>query len=172
MPSRVFSEIFLHFNWHTQENARVLTGNLERWVHAYITNRCRQTSGVYFHDLGGTNDHIHLSVRIEPHVTISEFIKKLKGSTSHDANEQFKRKILYWQRGYGVVSFGRGRLKWVQSYVRNQRQHHAKGRIYARLEAITADEEMCQEESAPYGLPSEAEASPGRVSRLKPAKRK
>ncbi|HWL92861.1 MAG TPA: hypothetical protein VNT79_04950 [Phycisphaerae bacterium] len=44
------------------------------------------------------------------------------------------QKALEWQRGYGVVSFGKRNLNWVLDYVRRQREHHANGRIEARLE--------------------------------------
>jgi hypothetical protein len=38
-----------------------------------------------------------------------------------------------------VVSFGAGDLPWVISYVRNQRQHHAKGTTQERLEREEAE---------------------------------
>ena len=37
-------------------------------------------------------------------------------------------KVLEWQRGYGVVSFGKKHLDWVQNYIANQKEHHAAGR--------------------------------------------
>ena len=49
-------------------------------------------------------------MNIEPPVTISEMVKELKGGSSHDANSQLQQKLLYWQRGYGVVSFGKSNL--------------------------------------------------------------
>ena len=50
-------------------------------------------------------------------------------------------KTLQWQTGYGVVSFGTGDLDWVKAYVRNQRQHHAEGKISDRLEWFGVPEE-------------------------------
>jgi hypothetical protein len=64
----------------------------------------------------------------------------LKGASSHDINQRLGRKILEWQPGYGVVSFGTKDLDWVKAYVRDQRRHHAQGSIHERLEKITADE--------------------------------
>jgi hypothetical protein len=51
------------------------------------------------------------------------------------------RKLLDWQTGYGVVSFGTKDLPWVVSYVRNQKEHHAKGTIVGRLEKTDIDED-------------------------------
>ena len=92
------------------------------------------------HEVGGTETHVHLAVRVEPYITPSELVQLLKGSSSHDTNEYFKKKLLDWQRGYGVVSFGKKNLPWVIEYIRNQKEHHAKGTVEDRLEAVEEDE--------------------------------
>jgi hypothetical protein len=73
---------------------------------------------------------------------ISDFIGQLKGGSSHDVNQAMGRgqKVLEWQTGYGVVSFGTRDLEWVKEYIRNQREHHARGTIHDRLERITQEE--------------------------------
>ncbi|MCH8046241.1 MAG: transposase [Planctomycetes bacterium] len=53
--------------------------------------------------------------------------------------QRFKR--LEWQRGFGVVSFGKAHLDWVLRYIANQKEHHATGRIEERLERISLDED-------------------------------
>jgi hypothetical protein len=80
-----------------------------------------------------------LAINIEPHVTISELVKDLKRGSSHDTNEHLCKKLLYWQRGYGVVSFGKN--NWVLDYINRQKEHHARGRIQDRLERITEYED-------------------------------
>jgi putative transposase len=47
-----------------------------------------------------------------------------------------RQKVLEWQNAYGVVSFGTRDLPWVIEYVRNQREHHARGTIQERLEQV------------------------------------
>lgn len=49
-------------------------------------------------------------------------------------------KVLDWQAGYGVVSFGTKDLEWVKEYVRNQRERHAQRRVSDRLERIAVPE--------------------------------
>jgi putative transposase len=144
MSSHVFHEIYLHFNWHVKDDRPTLRPDIELLVHRLIKDRCRRTKGVYFHGIGGTETHIHLAINIEPHVTISELVKDLKGGSSHDLNAELGRKELYWQRGYGVVSFGRNNLEWVLRYIANQKEHHAKGRAQDRLERITAYEDEAE----------------------------
>jgi putative transposase len=141
MSAHVFHEVYLHLNWHVKEDLPILKPDLEPIVWNFITNRCRKTKGVYLHGIGGTETHIHLAINIEPHVTISELVKDLKGGSSHDTNEHLAKMLLYWQRGYGVVSFGKNNLDWVLNYINHQKEHHARGGIQDRLERITADED-------------------------------
>jgi len=104
-----------------------------------LRKRIVDTPDLFVHEIGGTETHVHLAVTIPPTLVISEWIGKLKGGTSHDVNQQMgkRQKVLQWQAGYGVVSFGTGDLEWVRLYVRNQREHHARGRAQDRLERIT-----------------------------------
>jgi hypothetical protein len=44
------------------------------------------------------------------------------------------RKIIEWQSGYGVVSFGTKATPWVVRDVEKQREHHAQRTTYERLE--------------------------------------
>jgi putative transposase len=145
MASHVFHEIYLHINWHTKNDQRLLTPKVEPLVHNFLRERCRATPGVYLHEVGGTEDHVHLAINIEPFVTISDLIGELKGASSHAINEQMRYKALEWQRGYGVVSFGRKQLDWVVAYVRNQKQHHAEGSTHHRLERTSEDEPLTPE---------------------------
>jgi putative transposase len=140
MPRNVYSEINLHFVWHTKDNAPVLVGPVEASLHTFLRDRALQTPGLYFHDIGGVEDHVHLVVSVPPTLLISDWIGQMKGSSSHYINHRIaNRHLLDWQTGYGVVSFGTGDLPWVISYVRNQKQHHAKGTIQERLERGEAE---------------------------------
>jgi putative transposase len=96
---------------------------------------------VYIHEIGGTETHVHLAVSIAPTLLISEFVGQLKGASAHDANQKFGHKVVEWQSGYGVVSFGTGDLDWVNAYVRSQKERHAHGNTQDRLERIMELEE-------------------------------
>ncbi|MCG3129628.1 MAG: hypothetical protein FLDDKLPJ_00362 [Phycisphaerae bacterium] len=149
MSSHVYHEIFLHFNWHTKGDLPLLCGELELLTHRELQAKCRRIKGAYLHGLGGTDTHVHMALSIEPFVTISDLVQELKGASSFEVNKRMNRKALEWQRGYGVVSFGKRNLEWVLDYVCRQREHHAVGRIQARLE-------IC--DSPNRGGPSPAEA--------------
>jgi len=137
MSRHIYSEINLHITWHVKESRPVISEAIEPRLHRYIRSYALQSQGVIFHEIGGTETHVHVAVSIPPTLLISEWIGKLKGSSSHYVNHELvNRKLLDWQTGYGVVSFGTKDLDWIVNYVRNQRQHHAGGSTHSRLEQI------------------------------------
>ncbi len=142
MSKSYYSEINLHLVWHTKENIPLLTSTIEPLAYRALRNRVLETPDVVLHEIGGIETHVHVAVTIPPTLTISEWIGKLKGGTSHDVNQQSGRnhKVLEWQIGYGVVSFGTRDLEWVKRYIRNQREHHGHSTAHDRLERITRED--------------------------------
>jgi REP-associated tyrosine transposase len=142
MARNYYSEINLHIVWHTKGSLPLLTPEVELFTHRYIRGKLINTPGAFIHEIGGIETHVHLAVTIAPTILISDLIGKLKGASSHEANQQLGhgRKVLEWQTGYGVVSFGTAHLQWVINYIRNQREHHARGTVEDRLERMTQDE--------------------------------
>ena len=137
------SEINLHLVWHTKQSLPLLTSTVEPIAHRYLKKRIVRTKGAFVHEIGGTETHVHLAVSIPPTLKISDWIGELKGGTTYDVNQKIgeRRKVLQWQTGYGVVSFGSGDLEWVLSYIRNQREHHQRGTVHERLERVTERED-------------------------------
>jgi putative transposase len=141
MSRHVYSEINLHFAWHVKESLPIISAEIEPGLHKFIRSYSLQAKGVIFHEIGGTETHVHVVVSIPPTLVIADWIGKLKGSSSHHVNHELaNRKLLDWQTGYGVVSFGTKDLEWVVKYVRGQKGHHANKTTVSRLERITDDD--------------------------------
>lgn len=140
MSESIYSEINFHITWHTKANMPLIKPEIETKLYKFLKRKIIETPEVYFHAVGGIENHIHLAVSVPPSLLISEWIGKLKGGTSYDVNQTSKHKLLQWQRGYGIVSFGTKDLQWVIDYILNQKEHHKNAAIYERLEKITNDE--------------------------------
>ena len=146
MGHNYYSELNLHLTWHTKESLPLLTERVAVLALRCIRQKIISTPGAFVHEIGGTETHVHVAVTVPPTLLISEFVGQVKGASSHAVNEQLGlREALQWQAGYGVVSFGTGDLGWVKEYIRNQREHHAQGRIHDRLERIAAGGMSSQE---------------------------
>src|SRR5262245_42842348 len=134
MARNYYAEINLHLTWHTKESAPLLVPNVEAIAHHCLRGRCINSPGVFIHEIGGVETHVHLCVTVAPTVLISDFIGQLKGASSHEVNQKLGYKVLEWQTGYGVVSFGTKDLSWVCAYVRDQKKRHSSGNVVERLE--------------------------------------
>lgn len=139
MAWHVFHDICLHVTWHAKDNVPLLKGDVERKVHEFLRRRRIETKGVFLHGISGTENRVHVVLSIEPFVNISDFIGGLKGASAREINKQKGAKALGWQRGFGVVSFGRKNLPFVVHYVSNQKEHHAKGTIHEGLERTSSN---------------------------------
>ena len=141
MSRRSYSEINLHLVWHVKSSLPVITAEIEPPLYKYIRSYALQSSDVIFHEIGGTETHVHLAVTIPPTLLISDWLGRLKGASSHYVNHKLaNRKLLDWQTGYGVVSCGAKDLEWVINYIRNQKEHHKKRTTVGRLERVAHEE--------------------------------
>ena len=146
MSTRAYSEINLHLVWHVKSNLPIITPEIEPRLYRYIRSYALQSKGLIFHEIGGTETHVHVAITMPPTLLISDWIGRVKGASSHYVNHELvNRKLLEWQTGYGVVSFGTKDLEWVVNYIRNQKEHHRKQTTVERLERATHDEEEKEE---------------------------
>jgi len=138
MPRNVYWELYFHLVWRTKDSLSLLLPKVEELTHKYLIHRALETTGTMVHAVGGIEDHVHMAVSLPPTIEIAKWIGDLKGASAHAINHgPCGLGTLAWQTGYGVVSFGKRDLPWVVNYVRNQREHHASGRVEDRLERIT-----------------------------------
>ncbi|MCB9849494.1 MAG: IS200/IS605 family transposase [Phycisphaerales bacterium] len=137
MSHDAYFEIYLHITWHTKGDAQLLRGEIERAVHDYIRGRIIAANDCWFDGIGGTDDHIHLIAHVAPTLNVASWIGDLKGASAHHINKEVAgQKLLYWQGGYGVVSFGKKNLGYVLDYVHSQRERHGSGKVIERLERV------------------------------------
>lgn len=63
----------------------------------------------------------------------------LKGASSHFVNQHEELEgRLYWQDGYGALTFARRDLERVVAYVANQKRHHREGALRLKMELCEA----------------------------------
>jgi putative transposase len=134
----IYTEAFYHFVWATRKREWFVTPEIERPLYRYIEQRCGEVR-VQVYALNGMPDHVHLVVGLPTTLSVSEFMETVKGTSSHYINHPSSRLgCLYWQPGYGLLTFARSDLKRVVAYVENQKQHHADGKLSPKMER-TAD---------------------------------
>jgi putative transposase len=78
---------------------------------------------------GGTQNHVHLLLRIPPMRRVSESIRDLKANSSRYMSETSGR--FAWQDGYAAISVSPSQVNAVRAYINDQERHHAT-RSYER----------------------------------------
>ena len=66
MSKRSYSEINLHFVWHVKSSVPIISPEIEANLYRYIKSYALQSQGLIFHEIGGTETHIHIAVTIPP----------------------------------------------------------------------------------------------------------
>ena len=135
----VYTEAFYHFVWATRRREWFITDAVERDLHRFIHGKC-DALRVHIYALNGMPGHVHLVVGLPATLSVSDFMEAVKGTSSHYINHLPKQPgCLYWQPGYGLLTFAQNDLIRVVTYVEDQKQHHAiGGRLSPKMER-TAD---------------------------------
>ena len=93
-----YSRIYIHLIWSTWDRLDLINDELEPILYSYITKKCRQQKGLLL-QIGGTPNHVHLLVKLLPAINISQFVKNIKGSSSHYIAQIIRPDSFFkWQR--------------------------------------------------------------------------
>ena len=128
--------LYYHLVWATKERESLIDNQREARLYPYIVSKANSLNCI-IHVLNGTDNHIHVIASIPPSLSIAEFVKRIKGSSSHYLNQNFSDEPKFiWQEGYGVFSLGAKQLDMAIAYVQNQKIHHQQNTTISMLERI------------------------------------
>ena len=78
-------------------------------------------------DIGGTDDHVHILLSLNPDLSVSKAVQLLKGNSSKWIHDNFTDLNMFsWQGGYGVFTVSKSQMDIIQKYIANQEEHHKK----------------------------------------------
>ena len=139
MAQNYYSELYFHFVWRTKGSLPLLVPAIRDQLWAEILRKSGELTA-YPLEVGGTEDHVHLLVSAPPTLLLSEFIGRVKGSTSHYVNHQLNAAHgLQWAEGYGVLSLAKKSVPAVRQYIQQQAAHHRNRTANARMECCESD---------------------------------
>lgn len=137
----VFWRCYYHLVWTTKKRAPILSSDVETKVFGLIREKSVELATPLI-AVGGTSDHIHIAVSIPPRLSVSEWVRTIKGFTAFEMNKLYPDRSdrFQWQGGYGVLTFGERQITFVTDYIHNQKQHHADKTLYAGLEDVGTED--------------------------------
>ena len=130
-----FLRCYYHIVWATKGREPLITHAVENILFEAVKQKA-EALGTAVLAINAISDHIHVAVSMPPTLNIADWMKHVKGASSHDINESQPEALarFRWQGGYGVVTVGPQGLNLVQDYIMHQKEHHAEGTLFKSLE--------------------------------------
>ncbi|MEO7098524.1 MAG: IS200/IS605 family transposase [Luteolibacter sp.] len=122
--SQSLARILLHIVFSTKDREPRLDAAIRPGVFAYLAEVGRDM-GCEVYRVGGMPDHVHLAIQLPRTVTVSDFVRKVKATSSAWIKKQNPSHAGFsWQAGYGVFSLGASQLQVLTRYIDRQEEHH------------------------------------------------
>ena len=125
MPQSL-TQLYAHLIFSTKHRKPLLDDEIRPRVHAYLATITRNLDSRYV-VVGGVADHVHILFDLGKMHPPVEYVEQIKRESSKFVKTLgAKYQNFYWQRGYGMFSVSPTHRKDVETYVRNQEEHHRK----------------------------------------------
>lgn len=129
-----YRELYYHFVWATKQRLPLIVPEMETHLYRYVRHKCEELEAVVY-AVNGMPDHIHLACSVPPRLSVTDFVQQVKGASSYFINHQDEIEgQLFWQEGYGVLTFSKNDLPRIVSYINNQKAHHQAGTLSYKME--------------------------------------
>jgi putative transposase len=120
------ANVLVHIIFSTKNRAPFIKPDIENELFPYLASifkACHSPA----HQIGGTEDHIHVVCSLSRTIAIANLLEEVKKSSS----KWIKMKVdqyskFAWQNGYGAFPIGQSQLPMVERYIIGQRDHHRK----------------------------------------------
>ena len=119
--SHTHAWVLVHVVFSTKERANLIPDVNE--VCRYITGIARAKK-ITLLAAGGTSNHMHLLIALNPVLSLSKAVQEIKGNSSRWLRERGVR--FAWQEGYGAFGVSQSRKQAVADYIGGQEEHHRK----------------------------------------------
>ena len=128
--------LVVHVIFSTKNRRPVLGLPVRHDLHAYLATIAR-TMDCACYCVGGTDNHVHLAVRVSRTISVAKLVEGLKSPSSKWVKTQSgMTKDFAWQRGYGAFSVGPSDVAALRRYITDQEEHHRKHSFEDELRAL------------------------------------
>src|ERR1700744_3287 len=117
-----YSALWVHLIWTTKNREPIITPTLKFELYQVI-NQIATDHEIYLDCINGTEDHVHLLIRLRTDQTVADIVKTIKGGSWEHFKEQ-PENYIKWQDGFGAFTVSAYNLKKVRNYIYNQEKHH------------------------------------------------
>ena len=128
-----FTNHLYHIAFSTKDREPWLKAEHRDRLYNYIGGVARNHHAVVL-AANGTEDHVHLMVRLEPEVAISDLLRAVKANSSRWLRQTFgELRGFAWQAGYASFTVSESNWRRVAEYIAQQEKHHERLSFAAEL---------------------------------------
>jgi putative transposase len=136
--------LYLHLVWATWDRLPLIEPEFERRLLRNIESEA-QGLGCKVLAINCTENHVHVLLAIPTTISIADLVKKMKGVSSHFANDEFDLEYQFkWQGSYGAFTVSRWDVDKIKQYVKHQKEHHATDELMPELEEVFEELDLNQ----------------------------
>lgn len=122
-----YSQVFVHIVFSTSGRENLIKDQFKVELYGFISDIISKDFKSTVVAINGTQNHIHILIKLNPLFALANLVKNIKGNSSHWLNQKkYIRETFTWQEGYGAFSVSPNIIKKVISYINNQEEHHLK----------------------------------------------
>jgi REP element-mobilizing transposase RayT len=131
-----YTRLRYHFIFATKNRARWIWPDVESFLYPVLVRLIKRAGGHAIR-LGGVEDHVHIVSALEPKVSVSDFLERIKSESSQAVRGRFKNLWGFgWQDGYGAFTLNPTDMDRILEYVENQKEHHRTGNLWLPYEKL------------------------------------
>jgi len=120
MAHSYISSVF-HIVFSTKGRTRAIRPELQPRLWNYVAAIARN-HGVHVLQIGGTDNHVHILLRLPAEEKLDDVVRTLKCNSSRWVRET--KPLFAWQEGYSAFSVSPSQVDRVRAYISNQLEHH------------------------------------------------
>jgi putative transposase len=122
--SHTYQSVLVHCVFATKDRRACISADLQPRLHDFLGGCARQI-GAQSLRVGGTEDHVHILLRLPGTMALATAMQKLKANSSRWVHETFPdRGSFAWQEGYGAFSVSISQAAKTVAYIDRQQEHH------------------------------------------------
>ena len=102
--------------------------------------------------INGTDNHVHILLKLHPTIALSVLLKELK-SYSSGWMKSIGHTNFGWQDGYGAFSYSISQIEPVLNYIKNQKNHHKVHSFDDELKSLAQQWNVSWDEKVSFQSP-------------------
>ena len=121
-----YTRSLYHIIFRTKYSEMTIPIGPDEMLYAYIAGIIKNKNGVLY-NINGMPDHIHICASLPPNISLSDFVRDIKHSSSlwlKDHRDMFPF-FRGWAAEYAGLSYGSEALPNLINYIKNQKAHHS-----------------------------------------------